>query len=181
MSKKENILDAALSLFVEHGEQATSMKLVAKEAKCGIGTMYNYFPSKNELIGKLYLELKIKFFNFILASLDSSKPVKQQFIDTWLKAIDYSIFNPNEYKYLEMFSHSPKISQQVMEEVGKLVIPLVEIYEKGKNEGIIKNIDSIQLIMFISGAISASLILPHNITEKGKREIVLMAWDAVKS
>ena len=52
VNKKDNILKAALKLFVEQGEQSTSMKWIAKEAKCGIGTMYNYFQSKDELISK---------------------------------------------------------------------------------------------------------------------------------
>ncbi len=181
MSKKEDILKAALGLFVENGEQATSMKWVAKEAKCGIGTMYNYFPSKNDLISELYLELKKAFFSSILKVLDESKPVKQQFIDTWLKAIEFAIYNHKEYKYLEIFAHSPKISPQVMEEVNKLVYPFIKIYEKGKKEGIIKDIDSILLIMFVTGAISASLIRNSNISDNEKKVIILMAWDAIKN
>ena len=50
MNKRANILKSALKLFVEQGEQTTSMKWIAKEANCGIGTMYNYFSSKEELI-----------------------------------------------------------------------------------------------------------------------------------
>ena len=37
------------------------MKWVAKEAKCGIGTMYNYFSSKEELYLLLMSEAVVKF------------------------------------------------------------------------------------------------------------------------
>ena len=180
MNKKDSILKAALMLFVEHGEQATSMKWIAKEASCGIGTMYNYFQSKDELISKLYVDIKTKLFSHILEALIPNAPVKQQFVDTWLRSIDYAILNPIEYKFLQIFSHSPKILDEATEEVNQLIYPLVEIFEKGKAEGIIKNQDTMQLLIFTNGAITASVINKPNITESEKRAIVLMAWDAIK-
>ena len=181
VNKKDNILKAALKLFVEQGEQSTSMKWIAKEANCGIGTMYNYFQSKDELINELYFDIKTSFFSYILEAIDTNTPVKQQFVDTWFKAIDYAISNPLEYKFLEIFSHSPKISKQVEEKVNKLIYPILEIFEKGKSEGVIKNIDSLQLIIFINGAITSSILRNPNINEQGKKAIILMAWDAIKS
>ena len=181
VNKKDNILKAALKLFVEQGEQSTSMKWIAKEAKCGIGTMYNYFQSKNELINELYLEIKTSLFSNIFEAIDTNAPVKQQFVDTWFKAIDYAISNPLEYRFLEIFSHSPKISKQLEEKVNKLIYPILEVFEKGKREGIIKNIDSVQLIIFINGAITTSILRNPNINEQEKKAIILMAWDVIKS
>ncbi len=181
LSKKNSIQNAALRLFVEQGEQSTSMKWIAQEAKCGIGTMYNYFPSKEELINELYAKIKTNLFNSILEALEPDASVKQNFISAWLKAIDYALTNPLEYKYLEIFSHSPKISFEVSEEVNKLVYPILDIYNKGKKEGILKNYDTLKLLTFTNGAITASLINDPHINEKGKKTIVLMAWDAIKS
>ena len=181
MNKRDDILHAALKLFVEQGEQATSMKLVGKEAKCGIGTMYNYFPSKDELINELYVETKTNLLKSILEALDTNVPVKQQFIETWLKATDFAYTNPTEYKFLEIYSHSPKISKEASEEVNKLLFPLLGIYEQGKREGIIKNQDTLQLLIFTNGAITASVINNPTIDEQGKMAVVLMAWDAIKS
>ena len=181
MNKRDNILKAALKLFVEQGEQATSMKWIANEAKCGIGTMYNYFPSKEDLINELYLELKTNLFNSILEELDTNAPVKQQFVDTWINAINYKISNPIEDKFFEIFSHSPKISKQVTKEVNKLLYPILEIYEKGKMEGVIKDHDTLQLLTFTIGAITASVLNNPKIDEQRKKTIILMAWDAIKS
>ncbi len=181
MGKRDKILNAALHLFVEQGEQATSMKWIAEEAKCGIGTMYNYFPSKENLINVLYFELKIKYINYILTVLDTDKPIKQQFIDTWLKALEFTVNHPTESRFLEKFSHSPLISEQKKKEVFKLLYPLIEIFEKGKKEGIIKNQDAIQLVTFIHGAITASVLNQPEMNSEDGNAIVLMAWDAIKS
>ena len=181
MSKKENILKAALKLFVEQGEQATSMKWIAKEAQCGIGTMYNYFSSKEELINMLYLENKKKLFAFFLKTHDTNNSVKQQFMSAWLNFIDYSISNPLEASFLQMYSHSPKISKEIEEEVGNLIYPLLEIYEKGKKEGIIKNKNTLQLVIFTNGAITSSISFNPAISKTEKNDLVVMAWDAIKS
>ncbi len=157
------------------------MKWIAKDAKCGIGTMYNYFQSKDELINELYVEIKTNLFSYIIEALDQNTPVKQQFIDSWLKVIDYAILNPTEYKFLEIFAHSPKISKQATEEVNKLIYPVLQIFEKGKQEGIIKNQDTLQLVIFVNGAITASILRNPQMDENGKMAIVLLAWDAIKS
>ncbi len=180
VNKRKDILKAALKLFVNTGEQATSMKRIAEEAKCGIGTMYNYFQSKDELINGLYLELKTEMLSFILEQHNSNAPVRLQFVNTWIRVIDYSHSNPSKYKFLEAFSHSPKISQITEEKVDELYYPIIEIFEKGKREGLIKNMDTLQLVVFTSGAISASIINNANINEQAKKDIILMAWDAIK-
>jgi len=181
VNKRDDILKAALKLFVEQGEQSTSMKWIAEEAECGIGTMYNYFKSKEELINVLYLEIKTKLFTYILEAHDTSSSVKQQFVSAWLRSVDYSILNPLQTRFLQVYSHSPKISDEVTEEVGKLIYPLMEIYEKGIREGIIKDQNTLQLVIFTNGAISSSVSYNPNITNQCKKDLVLMAWDAIKS
>ena len=181
VNKRDNILKSALKLFVDQGEQATSMKWIASEAKCGIGTMYNYFQSKEELINELYVEIKTRLFTYTFDGHNTDVPVKQQFIGTWLKFIDYAIINPYEYKFLQVFAHSPKISKQATEKVNKLISPVLEIFEKGKREGIIKDHDALQLLIFTNGAITASVLINPDIDESGKMAIILLAWDAIKS
>jgi AcrR family transcriptional regulator len=181
MNKKETILKAALTLFVKQGEQATSMKWIAQEAKCGIGTMYNYFASKEDLINDLYVELKTNLFTAIFKDLDSNSSVKQQFIHAWKKLIDFAISNPLAYRFMEIFSHSPRISEKSRKEIEKLYLPVLEIYDRGKKEGIIKDLNTLHLTTFTYGAISASIINYPKMTEKDRNNFVLMAWDAIKS
>lgn len=181
VNKKADILKAALKLFVEQGEQATSMKWIAKEAKCGIGTMYNYFQSKEELINELYVNIKTSLFKYILNGHDASLPVKRQFLETWLKSIDYATSNPLEHKFLQVYAHSPKISKEAAEKVYKLIFPVLEIFEKGKREGIIKDQDTMDLVIFTNGAIMASVISNPKIDNNKKQAIILMAWDAIKN
>ena len=52
--KRENIIEAAIRLFVEKGFDAASMQEIAVLAGVAKGTIYLYFPSKDELVRQVY-------------------------------------------------------------------------------------------------------------------------------
>src|ERR1039457_4388452 len=47
--RREEILAAAIHLFAAHGYAGTDTQLLADELQVGKGTLYRYFPSKEEL------------------------------------------------------------------------------------------------------------------------------------
>lgn len=49
-SKKDQIADAALLLFLEHGVKGTSVDMVVKSSGVSKPTVYNHFPDKANLI-----------------------------------------------------------------------------------------------------------------------------------
>ena len=49
-TKRQMIMRAALEVFAEQGTEATKMIDIARRAGVGKGTLYEYFPSKEELI-----------------------------------------------------------------------------------------------------------------------------------
>jgi len=51
--KRKKILDAALLVFTRKGYGETSVPDIAREAGVAVGTIYNYFPSKRELLAAL--------------------------------------------------------------------------------------------------------------------------------
>ncbi|MBO8159619.1 TetR/AcrR family transcriptional regulator [Thermosyntropha sp.] len=59
---REKILDAATRLVMEKGVKGTSLADIAREAGISKGTLFYYFPSKDELI----YELTVKHFDQML-------------------------------------------------------------------------------------------------------------------
>lgn len=55
-SKRQQILDAAKTLFARHGFQATTTDAVASEAGVAVGTIYNYFRNKDDLLSAIFRE-----------------------------------------------------------------------------------------------------------------------------
>ncbi len=53
MSKKKDILDAALKLFTENGERATSTKSIASEAETSEALIFRHFGTKEKLLEEI--------------------------------------------------------------------------------------------------------------------------------
>lgn len=54
MSKREDIYNAALELFVEKGREATTIREITDRAGTARGTLYRYFDGKSDLARRLY-------------------------------------------------------------------------------------------------------------------------------
>jgi len=71
-ARPQELLDAALSLFVEKGFAATRAEEVAALAGVSKGTLYLYFPSKEEL-------LKAVISHFLVARITEGAELAQRF------------------------------------------------------------------------------------------------------
>lgn len=70
-SKKQEILDAALRILKEKEFEEFNMRSVAKEANVSVGTLYNYFEDKKEI-------LIVVIVNKIKKIFDSTKELDLQ-------------------------------------------------------------------------------------------------------
>lgn len=53
---KEKLLEVSASIIAENGYGALSMKELAKKSGIAVGTIYNYFPDKNALLGAIVVQ-----------------------------------------------------------------------------------------------------------------------------
>lgn len=51
---RRRILEAALRHFSAHGYAGTSVRMIARSAGISVGLLYNYFPTKADLLGALF-------------------------------------------------------------------------------------------------------------------------------
>ncbi len=92
---RRRILDVAQALFVSKGFEATTTRDIAKAAKIAAGTMFNYFTSKEAVVGSLAVatladaraefarrndggnSLEEELFAFVALGLRKLKPLRQ--------------------------------------------------------------------------------------------------------
>lgn len=81
---RERIQQAALHLFALKGMQETSIAEIMEEADFGIGTFYNYFESKEDLVASFIQEkvlgAKAAIEEILLAKLNAAATIKEIFM-----------------------------------------------------------------------------------------------------
>ncbi|WP_425447800.1 TetR/AcrR family transcriptional regulator [Dethiothermospora halolimnae] len=68
MEKKQIIRESAVKVIAERGYHNTTIKMIANDANISVGTIYNYFKNKDEIIDYIFEvehEKRIKFLNEI--------------------------------------------------------------------------------------------------------------------
>src|SRR5437879_12895076 len=76
--RREEILEAAVRLFAEHGFPDTAMQVLADTLGVGKGTLYRYFPSKQVLFLAAVDRVMLKLREAVDASIaDVDDPLEQ--------------------------------------------------------------------------------------------------------
>ena len=90
-ARPQELLDAALALFVEKGFAATRAEEVALRAGVSKGTLYLYYPSKEELLKAViehFLSARIAEAEAALAALDGPvAPALREMLAAWWMAM----------------------------------------------------------------------------------------------
>lgn len=105
--KRDEIVRAALDLFVEQGFHGAPMALIAERAGVGAGTIYRYFENRDILIRELYGELEKAMFPALLAEYDQTADFRTRFLHLGTRLLQYFIAHPHHFRYLEQYHHSP--------------------------------------------------------------------------
>lgn len=146
--KKNALLKATLCLVKNKGFHQAPMSQIAKMADVSPATIYIYFDNKQDLINKLYLSVKESFSEYAFEELKDNIPVKIAFRQVWFNIAKYKIFKSDESSFLCQCDNTPMIDETTREEGVRYIKPLLDLWEKGQREGIIKNISSHILYAF---------------------------------
>ena len=88
---KKKILACAIELISNNGYKKTSMSKIAKKAKIGEATIYNYFPTKDHILFEYYYELQLQTKAILLKTKEfhtfSLKEQLQLLINTQLELL----------------------------------------------------------------------------------------------
>jgi AcrR family transcriptional regulator len=158
--KREDILSAALSLVSQHGFHGTSMAMIATEANVGAGTIYNYFPSKDDLMRALFVQIKQEFVQKIIAGIQPAMALEEQFYTMWRNMIHYYIQCPERVGYAQQFHYSPYFDQASQEFISTIMAPLIDPFENAIANGQVKDLPLPVLETFTLDA-AASLARRH--------------------
>ena len=77
LQQRDEILKTALKLFSEKSYPNVSMHEIAREAEFGMGTLYKFFSSKDDLYRSLILQMAERWHHAVLQALEQERnPVR---------------------------------------------------------------------------------------------------------
>lgn len=133
--KRKLFLDAALKLFVENGVQNTSTAAIAKEAGTAAGTLFLYFPTKQDLINELVLEIVREQSENTKAKLSPELSVREAFFTIWEGTIRWFVENLTAYQYVQQVRDTGWLDERIAEETGRYFDYFYTAIQKGLTAG----------------------------------------------
>jgi len=182
--KRIALLNATLHLVNNQGFHAAPMSKIAKMAEMSPATIYIYFENKQDLINQLYLEMKATFSKFAFKNYNEESCVKESFKQIWFNIADFKLNNAEESNFLSQCDNTPIIEEEIKRAALKHLQPLIDLWERGKSENIIKPISAYLLYAFTIYPLNflTNKLYRENF-EFNKKEIneaFNVAWDSIK-
>ena len=183
-NKNESIFNATIQLINEIGLAETSMSKIAKKAKVSASTIYVYFENKEDLLNKLYLNVKRKMSEAVFYQIDETAPIREVFENYIRKFVEFTLANKEYFLVIEQFHISPILKKISQDEIMEMSEPFWRLFEAGKEQQVFKQVDTNLLVIFsfqpVMQVVKEHLNGTFKIEESTLTHVIQMSWDAVK-
>lgn len=160
---RQEILSAALELFAEKGFPGVSMQEIAAAAEFATGTLYNFFPSKEELFFELLVATAEESLGIILPALDGFEDEREK-LSCFIRQHERIIREHRKALRLYVLESKgrclpgPRVEAKKKEIDERIVAQLSKVIATGVSKGLINDVDPIVAAKCLSASLE-SLIL----------------------
>jgi AcrR family transcriptional regulator len=184
--KRGQFLTSALKLFVKNGVMNTSTAAIAKEAGTAAGTLFLYFPTKQQLLDELILEIGREQSGRVKKAMKPSHSAREAFFTIWNTTIHWFLENMDAYAYLQQVRDTGMISESAVQKSGEFFGYYFEAIQRGLAEGSLKNYPFDLIGEFLYRDIVAVMNLLIRQSDSNKHEEIIQQgfdvyWDGIKS
>lgn len=184
IDKRNALIKATIELVNNSGFHATPMSKIAKMANVSPATIYLYFQNKQDLVNQTYLEVKTKYTDFVFKTYHENTSVKTGFEIIWKRIAEFNIHECEYSFFLNQCNNTPIIDEPSREEGIRHLQPLLDLWQRGKDEGVIKPFSDHILYAYSINPLSFLMIAQKQdefqLTKVHVEEAFLMAWDSIK-
>jgi AcrR family transcriptional regulator len=137
---REKVIDTALRLFTKHGVDATPTSRISKEAGVSTGTLFHYFPDKDNLVGVLYLSIKKEMARAVRRNDDPELPTRERIGHGMRGYIAWGVENPLKVRFLDQCHNYPGIGEDVQDQVYDEFSWMGGLIESAVREGLLPDL-----------------------------------------
>jgi TetR/AcrR family transcriptional regulator len=160
--RKQEILQAAISVYVAKGFAAANLSDVANQAGLAHGLVYYYFKNKKQLFRELYENMMEQTLQYTTAYFEEDAPVLEQFKNYALLICERVVKAPQTQRFYMRIS----LDLHHLYEPGELspfewmksfIKPMAHAIDKGIQQCVIRQGDANLMAMQFWGAISQGM------------------------
>lgn len=163
VERKNQILDAAASVFARSGFSKARMDDIAIESELSKGTLYWYFNSKDEII----LAMMNRLFEREFADLEALQRADGTAIERMEAFTDFLIQDisqllaliPIVYEYLSLSFRDNTIRQTLRDYLRAYLEHLIPIIQQGIDQGEFRQVDASEVSIAIGAIVEGTILL----------------------
>lgn len=166
--KRNAILEAATKAVAALGVSASTAK-IAKDAGIAEGTLFVYFPTKDDLLNQLYIVLKAEFRAAIGNGDAENTSIEARCRHLWNSFVDWGAHNPEKRRALRQLTVSEKITPASQRAGSEGFSDIKAMLEEGFASGVLRP----QPEAFLGATIEAltDVTLDFIARDPGRREV----------
>jgi len=184
IDKRNALIKATIELVNNNGFHATAMSKIAKIANVSPATIYLYFENKQDLVNKTYIEVKTAYTNYAFATYKADMPVEKGFEIIWKRIADFKLKECENAMFLAQCDNTPMIDEPSRQQGIRHLQPLLDLWERGKKEGIIKPLSNYLLYAYGINPLSFLMINQKRgafqLDKTNIEEAYQAAWSSIK-
>ncbi len=182
--KRKALVDATISLVNNNGFHATPISKIAKIASVSPATIYLYFENKQDLVNKIYLQVKEEFTSYSFANYSEETPVEQSFKEIWNRIALFKMGRMDKAIFLAQCDNTPVIDESSRQEGIKHLQPLLDVWNRGKEDQLIKPLSDYLLYAYTINPLSFLIVMQQQgsfkIEAQHLEEAYQAAWNSIK-
>lgn len=185
--KIDSIFKSTLLLIKDNGFHGTPMSQIAKHADVAIGTIYHYFPSKDNLILELFQYCRKQLYTYIFQNVNQDMSYKEQFYNVFKSFCLFHIEKREYSCFFEQFYNSPyneTVRTKESEDGPYAQNAFMKFIQRGINEQEIKELDEkVICAAYIGAAVSYAKTIVHGkipFNEQHLTDLIDIIWTGIK-
>ena len=162
--KRDAIVQAAIAEFRDNGFEATSVDKVAARAEVSKRTLYNHFPSKDELFAAILHILWESSASALQRAYEPARPVREQLLE--LLHGKLAMLGDDNFLALARVAiaaglHSPERAQEMVARIGEKDGGLLEWVRAAQKHGALKAGDAAQAVKQLESLVKGVAFWPQ--------------------
>ncbi len=139
--RRQQIVQAAISIMAEHGLPGTTTRRIAEEVGVSEPALYKYFPGKKELVLEALDEVGNRFFSSLAAAAKEGETVPDRIFNMSASFYEFVMDHPEESMLLfetVTGTRDPEIRAALGDRMLQYTEALSQMFEAGKSQGSVR-------------------------------------------